>query len=191
MPLLQLIGMLALMGTVGGTLLAGICWLRTRRPFWGRIALGLPGFYLICLVGVTAARGQETLPPGTPLHFCGFYLDCHLSVAVTHVEQGPSDWSVTLHLANDARRMALAPIGLRVELMQGDSTVQLVPDANDLATPIQAGASRDFTVAFAAPRAGETPALRVSDGYGIDRVIEGSLLGDDDALGRVRVKLGL
>jgi hypothetical protein len=31
----------------------------------------------------------------------------------------------------------------------------------------------------------------VTQGYGIDHVIEGMLLGDDDALGRVRVKLGL
>jgi hypothetical protein len=35
------------------------------------------------------------------------------------------------------------------------------------------------------------PTLRVTQGIGIDRVIEGALLGDDDALGRVRVKLGL
>jgi hypothetical protein len=100
---------------------------------------------------------------------------------------------VTAHLRvmNDARRVALASHDLQVELMRGDSTVQLVPEGADLATPIPAGESREVTVAFAATGDGATPTLRVTEGIGVDRVIEGALLGDDDALRRVRVKLGL
>ena len=88
--------------------------------------------------------------------------------------------------------MALTPFGLRVELMRGDSTVLLpLSDAALVDQAIEAGGSREVTVAFAAPTNGETPSLRVTQGYGVDRVIEALLLGDDDALGRVRVKLGL
>jgi hypothetical protein len=191
MPLLQFIGMLCLLGTVVITIFAGVLWLRSRWRVWGWIAVGTPATYLLLLLMATAIRDQETLPPGTPQRFCGFYIDCHLSVAVTHVERTPSAWEVTLRLASDAREVALAPAGLTVELMRGDSTVRLVPDATDLGTPIAAGASREFKVAFAAPPEGETPTLRVTEGIGVDRVIEGVLLGDDDALGRVRVKLGL
>ena len=192
MPPLQFIGMLALMGTVCVTLVAGILWLRNRRRIWGWIALTVPATYLLLLVSVTAFRGREILPVGTPLRFCGFYLDCHLSATVEKVERTPSEWTVTLRVGNDARRVALTPFGLRVELMRGDSTVLLpLSDAALVDQAIEAGGSREVTVAFAAPTNGETPSLRVTQGYGIDRVIEGLLLGDDDALGRVRVKLGL
>ena len=191
MPLLQFIGMLLLLGTVVVTCFAAILWLRGRRPLWGWFALGAPACYLLLLVAVTVLKGRETLPPGSPQRFCGFYIDCHLSVTATNVDRGPSAWTVTLRVANDARRVALAPVGLTVELMRGDSTVRLVPDAADLSAPIAAGGSREFTVAFAAPPDGETPTLRVTEGVGVDRVIEGMLLGDDDALGRGRVRLGL
>lgn len=191
MPTIQFIGILLLAGTVGITLLAILLWLRSRRVRWAWVALGTPAAYLLLLAVVTLGMGHQTLPPGTPQRFCGFYLDCHLSVTVTQVERTPSAWNVKLRLANDARRVALAPHGLKVELMRGDSTVELVPDVTDLETPIAAGESREFSVAFAATGEGETPALRVTEGAGVDRIIEGVLLGDDDALGRVRVRLGL
>lgn len=191
MPMLQFIGMLLLMVVVLGSFVSVMLWLRTRQSFWARIAFLTPAAYLILLVIVTAARGQETLAPGTPLRFCGFYIDCHLSVTVTQVDRTPSAWTAHLRVMNDARRVALVPHALRVELMRGDSTVLVVPEGADLAAPIPAGESREFTVAFAAGHEGETPALRVTEGGSVDRVIEGVLLGDDDALGRVRVKLGL
>lgn len=191
MPTIQFIGMALLLGTIGLTLLGGLLWVRHRNARWAWVAAGAPTAYLLLLAVVTLGMGHETLAPGTPLRFCGFYLDCHLSVTVTDVARGPSAWTVTLRLANDARRVALAPHGLKVQLLRGDSSVTLVPDLTDLATPILAGGSREFTVAFAAPGTGETPTLRVTEGLGVDRIIEGVLLGDDDALGRVRVRLGL
>jgi len=192
MPLIQFVGMLALIGTVGVTALAALLWTRSRWRVWGWLTFLTPATYLVLLVLVTAFRAQETLAPGTPLHFCGFYLDCHLSATVAKVERTPSEWTVTLRVANDARRVALRPFGLRVELMRGDSTVLLPlsdPAIGD--AQIESGGSRMVTVAFSAPANGETPSLRVTQGYGVDHVIEGLLLGDDDALGRVRVKLGL
>lgn len=192
MPLIQFVGMLALMGTAGVTIVAGILWVRSRWRVWGWLALLTPATYLVVLVFVTAFRGQETLPPGTPLRFCGFYLDCHLSATVEKVDRTPSEWTVTLRVSNDARRVALRPFGLRVELMRGDSTVLLpLSDPSIGEVQIESGGSREVTVAFAAPTNAETPSLRVTQGYGVDHVIEGLLLGDDDALGRVRVRLGL
>ena len=191
MPLSQFIGMLLLGAAVGLTLVAAVLWVRAPRARWAGLFVGTPLAYLLLLAVVTLGMGHETLPPGTPLRFCGFYLDCHLSVTVTGVERTPSAWTVRLRVANDARRVALAPHGLKIELMRGDSAVTLVPDVTDLATPIPAGGSREFTVGFAAAGDGETPALRVTEGAGVDRVIEGVLLGDDDALGRARVRLGL
>jgi hypothetical protein len=190
--MIQFLGMLALMGTVAVTVVTGIFWLRGRRRILGRIALTVPATYLLLLVLVTAFRARETLPVGTPLRFCGFYLDCHLSATVVRVVRTPSAWTVTLRIGNDARRVALTPFGLRVELMRGDSTVLLpLSDPTIGDQKIEAGGGREVTVAFAAPTNDEMPALRVTQGIGIDHVIEGALLGDDDALGRVRVKLGL
>ena len=192
MPLLQLIGMLLFAATVAGTMLSLVLFLRGRRARWGVVALLFPVAYAAVLVVVALGAGHQVVPPGAPLRFCGFYLDCHLSATVVGVKRTPSAWTVRLRVANDARRVALAPRGLRVELIRGDSVVELplddpaVPD-----TPIPAGEAREVTVAFAAPADGVTPALRVSEGAGVDRVIEWWLLGDDDALGRGRVRLGL
>lgn len=192
MPLLQFLGIVAVVATFGIVLIAGLLWWRTRRAVWMRIALIAPALYLLLLVAVGSFSGRRTLPAGTPERFCGFYLDCHLSVAVVGVEKGPSAWTVRLAVGNSARRVALAPVGLRVELLRTDSgAVRLVPAGEGIEAPIAAGGVRTFTVSFAAPRNGETPSLRVTEGYGVDRLIEGLLLGDDDALGRSRVALGL
>lgn len=191
MPMLQFVGMLTLMLAAAATVVAAMLWLRTHRGAWGRAALGVPLAYSLLLLIASVARGPETLPPGTPLRFCGFYIDCHLSVSVVGVDRTPSAWVAHLQVANDARRVALAPHGLRVEVLRGDSAVLVIPEGDDLSTPIPAGGRRMVTVAFAAPANDETPALRVTEGLGVDRVIEGMLLGDDDALGRNRVRLGL
>lgn len=192
MPLLQLLGILAVLATFGITLTAALLWWRTGRVAWKRTALLAPACYLVLLVFVGSLSGRRTLPVGTPEEFCGFYLDCHLSVAVVDVEKGPSAWTVRLVVGNSARRVALAPVGLRVELLRSDSgALRLVPDGEGIEAPIAAGQARSFTVSFAAPRNGATPSLRVTEGYGVDRLIEGLLLGDDDALGRNRVALGL
>lgn len=192
MSLLQFIGILSLLATVGLSFLSAILWLATKRRSWGRVMLVIPAVYLLALLIVGLLVPGVVVPAGSAQRFCGFYLDCHLSVRVTKVERGPSDWTVTLEVGNDARRVALTPIGLRVELLRKDSAaVRLVPAGGRLDSPIEAGGARSLTVAFAAPADGETPTLRVTDGYGVDRVIEGLLLGDDDALGRHRVVLGL
>lgn len=192
MPLLQFLGILAALATAGLTLVGLLGWWRTGMTGWGRLALITPATYLTLVLGVGLFTAPRRLPAGTPEQFCGFYLDCHLSVAVVGVEKGPSAWTVRLAVGNSARRVALAPVGLRIELLRPDSgAVRLIPDTAGLEAPIEAGGARTFTVSFAAPRNGETPSLRVTEGYGVDRLIEGLLLGDDDALGRHRVTLGI
>ena len=192
MPLLQSVGMPALAGTVAVTLLSLGLWRATRRQVWGRSALLAPAAYLGALVLVALASPAVKLAPGSAQRFCGLYLDCHLSVRVERVEEGSSEWRATLVVANDARRATLAPVGLAVELLRPDSgAVRLVPLGPDPSAPLAPGDEHRFTVTFAPPINRATPSLRVTEGYGVDRVIEGLLLGDDDALGRHRVTLGL
>lgn len=192
MPLRQLIGIVAMLGTVGATSLSLALWLVTRRRHWGRMVLLVPAGYLGVLLVYSILLRPVVLPPGGVERFCGFYLDCHLSVRVTGVERGPVTWTATLEVANDARRASLTPVGFEVELLRPDSgAVRVVPMGASLDDAIPPGETRRVTVAFAAPRNGATPSLRVTEGYGVDRVIEAFLLGDDDALGRHRVTLGL
>ena len=192
MPLRQLVGILALLGTVGVASLSFALWLVTRRRGWGRMALLVPAGYLGVLLAYASAARSVVLPPGAVERFCGFYLDCHLSVRVTGVERGPGAWTATLEVANDARRASLVPVGFEVELLRPDSAaIRVVPMGAGLDEAIAPGGTRRVTVSFAAPLNGATPSLRVTEGYGVDRVIEAFLLGDDDALGRHRVTLGL
>ncbi|MEK7380915.1 MAG: hypothetical protein AAB075_07900, partial [Gemmatimonadota bacterium] len=85
----------------------------TNQIRLGMIAAGLAGvvysgFFLYA--GLTSQ--EEVLPAGTPYHFCGFYLDCHLSVAVEAVTVTPTSaggerYTVLVRFASDARRAVL------------------------------------------------------------------------------------
>jgi hypothetical protein len=58
---------------------------QTRRR-WATVLAGLAVIYFVALLAVSLSSKTKLLPPGQPLEFCGAYIDCHLSAAVS----GPS-----------------------------------------------------------------------------------------------------
>src|SRR5688572_9988730 len=76
--------------------------------------------YVTLLVVTSIASRERTLAIGETKRFCGFYLDCHMGVAVERVDTmsrigesgdevraGGTFYVVTLRVSSDARRVAL------------------------------------------------------------------------------------
>ena len=210
MPLIQFIGILALLGTVAGVGLAGVTaiWAEAtgRRGLAVRTVLagaGVMAAYLTALVIVSLASNKEILPTGGVKRFCGFYLDCHLSIAVEHVDTmasvgtGPmataargTFWVATVRLANSAVRVPLAFEGLRlrVHLDNGRWFIQdtgaeraLGTDEADLERQLGPGESRVVRIVFDLPKGTTAPLLSAKEGVPPETEIEGVLLGDEDS----------
>lgn len=221
MPLIQLVGILSLAGTVAAVALAvgGVALaLLTKRPRLARrVAVGggaVGVCYLLALASVSGASHEVILPEGEPKQFCGFYLDCHLSAAVIAVETAaqlgdPAHpirargrfWIVTVRLANDARREPLRFEGMRYRVRRPGGRWSVRVSAAETAigsdpegataTSFAPGESRTVRVVFDLPADVGAPVLSVKEGVPPDTGIEGLLLGDEDSAGHAPVLLAL
>jgi len=207
---------LLLLGTVIGaaglslaavfSLVMGARWRAVLLVGGALVWIGLYGGAVL----VASLFSHETvLPPGAVKRFCGFYLDCHIGVAVRgHVipaaigdRRGGTLHVLTLEFSSDARRATLTPFDLRIEVVDADGrhyARDLAAEAvwsggrpDDLMRPIRAGDSYTVPVVFDLPRGIVDPRLFVGEGLGIDRVIEGVLLGDEDSFLHKRTMLAL
>lgn len=178
----------------------------------GVVLLGVIAYFV--LLFVASFRSQEKfLALNEPKQFCGFYLDCHMHVAVTNVSKtktiaGPAGdrsakgifYVVSVKVFNDARR---ATIGL----LQPDAFVtdltgarysrvteaeQFLPGA-EVAFDQRIDPEKSFTkrLVFDFPSETANPTLEVDEGYRIDRWLELFLVGDDDSLLHKKTKFRL
>lgn len=199
-----------LLAAVGLALLAGgavivRALLVGRRVQARRIAAALAagaGVYAAALLAVSLGSEPRVLGPREQKRFCGFYLDCHLYVSVADVRRTPTlgdrtargtFWVVRLQVGSDARRAVLAPRGLTVEMTDGrgrriarypDAEAALVPWRRTplpLERPVDPGASYLREVVFDVPDDVRDPRLLVTEGAGVDRLIERFVIGDEDS----------
>jgi hypothetical protein len=161
--------------------------------------------YVTLLVVTSVSSRERTLALGETKRFCGFYLDCHMGVAVERVHTtssigeagnelsaGGTFYVVTLRVSSDARR---APLhlerpefaivdaeGFRHERSL-DAEQRLPPDwLADLEQPVRAGSSFTRTIIIDVPHGARNPRLHVTVGGVLDRAAEVVLVGDEDAL---------
>ncbi len=166
--------------------------------------------YATGLVAVSLGSREVVLSPGARKAFCGFYLDCHLgaAVAAARTVEAIGDLRpqgrfliVTLRISSDARAATLRPYGLHVELLDAEAVLARVPEAEaalarlegtgdpaPLERDVAPGGSYLVDVVFDVP-ADPAPAgavaprrLLVQEGWtGVDRLVEGVLIGDEDS----------
>lgn len=199
--LLMLIG-----GLVGGEILARLL------PRWG-YPKAKRTVRILMLMGAAAYSGalltasltsqERVLARGETLKFCGFYLDCHLGVAVEGVEQRAAIgrerargefYVIQLEVSSDARRATLELGGPSFRVIDNEGNSYTRAEAAEqalaggaeavlpLVRPIRAGDSYRVTLVFDLPREIHEPRLHVSDADGVERVLEGILIGDDDSI---------
>ena len=186
-----------------------VAWLTGRRLVafaTGGAALAWAGLYGAALLAASLGSRQEVLAPGAVKRFCGFYLDCHMGVAVERVRTMPrigdltTDGAfaiVTLRIESNALRATLRLLEPTMTLEDALGTVRSRSRAAEEAWRAAGGAvlplDRDlpagghyfadviFEVPAAAVQSPRSPLLRVTEGYRIDRVIELFVIGDEDS----------
>jgi hypothetical protein len=208
---------LLLLGTVigvAGLMLAGILSLamgaRLRAVLLGVGAVSWAGLYGGGVLVASLLSHETVLPAGASKRFCGFYFDCHLGVAVLSDATVPAIEGrrasgtyhvLTLRFSSNARRATLTPYDLRIQLVDANG-VRYERDraaesalaggrSVELARPIPAGGAYTVPVVFDLPRGAELPRLFIGEGLGIDRIIEGVLVGDEDSFLHRKTMLAL
>lgn len=205
---MELLGVPLLALTVLGLLLAAVSAVvvmrRGRAPI-GRAIMLVSGAWLAAyatvLIVTSLASRERTLALGEAKRFCGFYLDCHMAVAVERVDTassigdiraGGTFYVVTLRVSSDARRVALRLEQPTVVIVDAegfrherslDAEQKLVSEQlAALEQPVEAGDSFTRAVVIDVPHGVRDPRLLVTMGGALDRVVELALIGDEDAL---------
>ena len=187
---------------------------RLQRRAIAELALGLgvalagwSVIYGVALVGTSLASDVKVLGTNQDKHFCGFYLDCHLHVAVVRVDTsrllGPASArvrargrfvAVTLRVSSDAGRMPIRFVGPRARVLDAfgrefprdEAAERALAWAGAPSVPltqtVEAGEAFLTTVVFDVPSDSADLVLDVTDGYAVDRIIELFLIGDDDSV---------
>ena len=205
-------GVAVLALTLLGLLAAGVMTLlaiaKGRTPVARSVVLisgAWVAAYATLLVVTSIASRERTLPLGETKRFCGFYLDCHMGVAVERVQTmssigeagnelraGGTFYVITLRVSSDARRVPLHLEQPKFAVVDAEGfrhersldAEQRLPSAwlADLEQPVRAGSSFTRTIIIDVPRGARDARLHVTMGGPLDRAVELALIGDEDAL---------
>lgn len=197
-----MLGILMILATVALVVVAAVVLVQARlaqRPVpWRPLGLGAAAWaalYGALLLGASLTSQELVLGTEQDKKFCGFYIDCHMRVAVTRVDTlrelglrkaNGVFYVVTLRVSSDAVRARLNLIQPRLVLRDDRGRrYDHVPHTADVAAltrPIGPEESFTTTVVFDVPERAAGLRLQVSAGFWIDRLIEAVLIGDEDSL---------
>lgn len=220
-----LVGILMLLFTVSAAAAAALAFVvfkLQRRPMGPLVitgTLGLGGWTLLyagTLVATSLASEARLLGLNENKVFCGFYIDCHMQLAVVHIDTvrtigraSPAVtpvglfYVITLRASNSAARARMHLLAPKLEVRDGAGRVFARALAAEVAlgaagapsTPltetVEPGGSFLTTVVFDAAVDARDLTLDVTDGYAIDRAIEAVLIGDEDSLLHKRTRFRL
>lgn len=195
-----LLGILMILVTFGLAVLATVVLLQARlnqRPLpWRPLALGGAAWaavYLTLLMSASLTSRGRMLGLNEGKKFCGFYIDCHMQVAVTGVDTarqlGTLQASgllhvVTLRVSSDARAVPLRLLDPQFVLRDARGHRYLpvnVAERDSVSRLVGPGESFTTTVAFDVPPDVQALRLDVTMGIWADRLIELFLIGDEDS----------
>jgi hypothetical protein len=205
-------GLLMMVLTIGGLglALAGLIIARLFEQVWlsqfvlGAMAVWLV-FYTTMLLGVSLASREKTLELNEAKEFCGFYTDCHLHASVSSVRTAKQFgdktangvfYIVKVKIFSDARRAELGLLDPQLEVVDERKRIfEPIEFSNDsenfFEQKVPAGGSFEGEVVFDLPGDMQNPRLDISEGIGIDKVIEAVLIGDEDSIFHQRTRFKL
>jgi len=202
-------GVLMMLMTIGGLFVAAILmvfailkkleWL--KKFVFGGVAMWFV-FYAIALVGFSLTSQEKVLSLNEPKAFCGFYLDCHLHSEITDVRTAKNIGDKTANgtfliakvkVFSDAKNPNIAFRLLEPKAELKDSGGQVYArnaEAENLLPTAQTQLNQDIKgketiekeVVFDVPEPTKDLKLLITEGYGIDKVIEAVLVGDEDSI---------
>lgn len=160
------------------------------------------GLYLGVLLAVSFTSKERVLARGSDLHFCGFYFDCHMAVAVDSVTRTRTIggaratgefYVVSLRVSSDALRATLRLGNPEYQMLDsagrrfprsptGEQALAALTGAQAaLVQKVPPGGSYHTAVVFDLPADVRDPRLLVTDAGGPDFLLEGLLIGDEDS----------
>jgi hypothetical protein len=153
-------------------------------------------FYFIILFAVSLLSEEKILNFNEPKEFCGFYLDCHMHVAVSGVRRTKTIgnkiadgefYIVRVKISSNARSAELGLHNPQFEVVDAQNKrFERVEDSTFSGNPFErkvpAGGSFEGEVVFDLPSDVKNPRLDIAEGIGIDKVIELFLIGDEDSI---------
>jgi hypothetical protein len=195
-------GILLLLLTVVAAFVATVgvihALLREKRELLQAIGLGAliwAAAYAAILLTMSLTSRPRVLGLHEAKRFCGFYLDCHMGVAVEAVDRAKTLgwgrlWIVTVNVSNTALRVPLRLHNARAVVVDGQgrrygrdtAAEQRLGGVASLDRQVGPGESYTVRLVFDLAVDSAAPTLYVTEGYGIDRLIELVLAGDEDSL---------
>lgn len=202
-------GVLLMLMTAGGLFLAIILLFAAAIMKLGWLAKFVAAavvvwfvFYAVMLLGFSLASTEKVLAAGEAKEYCGFYLDCHMHTTVTSVRTARTIgdlaargefYIVNVKVFSDARNPSIALRLLEPKLLVIDGTnrayvryeaaEKLLPSADaDLGRDIRSRETIEKEIVFDLPADVKDLRLDITEGYGIDHVIEAVLVDDEDSV---------
>lgn len=211
-------GVILLAMTIGGLIVAAILlaisyfaklnWLKTF--VLGGLTTWVLGYVILLFVG-SIFSVEKTLTLNEPKEFCGFYLDCHLHTQITDLRTaktiGDKTANGTFYIAkvkvfSDAKNPAIAfrllepkaevtDEGGHIYTRIAEAENQLPSAPIQLNQDIKGAETIEKEIVFDITEPAKDLKLLITEGYGIDKVIEAILIGDEDSIGHKKNYFGL
>lgn len=202
-------GVLLMLLTAGG-LVAAVLAISvsfvTKKVWLTKFVLGgvaiWVAIYTVILFGFSFSSTEKVLAEGSAKEFCGFYLDCHMHAAVVGVRTAKTIgelsakgtfYIVKVRMFSDARNPAIAfrLLEPKARVVQADGNqierdtaaeAQLPTASVRLDADINNKQTIEKEIVFDVVTASPDLKLLITEGYGIDKVLERILIGDEDSL---------
>jgi hypothetical protein len=202
-------GVLLMLMTIGGLISAAILLITSflTKKIWLRklVFVGVPlwfVFYAIALFGFSLTSKERVLSLNEPKEFCGFYLDCHVHASVTDVRTakiiGTQTAQGTFLIAKikvfiDAKNpnINFRLLGPKAEIIDEGSRIysrrleaenELTTAQTQLNQDIKGNQTIEKEIVFDITEPAKDLKLSITEGYGVDKIIEAFLVGDDDSI---------
>ena len=202
-------GVLLMLMTIGGLIVAlilsGISFITKQMWLRKMVLVGVPlwfVFYAIILFGFSLTSKEKVLALNEPKEYCGFYLDCHLHTSVAEVRTAKTIgdqtaqgtfYIVKVKVFSDARNpnIKLRLLEPKAEMLDEGGRIytrrleaeKLLPTAN-IALNQDLTTNTPFTkeIVFDLTEPAQDLKLAITEGYGVDKVIEAVLVNDEDSI---------
>lgn len=203
-------GLLLMLMTIGGLGVAAILLISasmTKSSWLAKFVGAAVGvwavIYMAALVGTSLMSREKEIAVGDTdgKQYCGFYIDCHMHAAVTGVRTAKAVGSKTakgeFYIVNVQVFSNAKNPNINLRLINPDAG--LVDDhgsryerdleaetglptaAVDLGRDVRSSEILEKEIVFDVPAGIRGPRLDITEGYGIDKLIEAFLVGDEDS----------
>ena len=178
----------------------------TKKAWLAKFTVGGVGvwlvFYAAMLLGFSLTSTEKVLAAGEAKEYCGFYIDCHMHTVVTGVRTAKmignktatgEFYIVNVKVFSDAKNpnITLRLLQPNADIIDSagnrysrdEAAESLLPTASvNLGSDIKGRETIEKEIVFDVPTSRGGLKLLITEGYGIDKVIERILVGDEDSL---------